>query len=229
MREDVKRVVAKIEQALGPAYRSLGLTMVTEQNEVFPECLVVCFQAGRRVFSPMSIWFNVDVDREVTLQDATVVLNCYDLIEVGDNGWIHWWYLQDTDHRVEGTDEAILAGLEEEMMTYTVIDVDYSRPKIIQSTAFALAWEEAVRGAAHVNDVEEVIVERDSIRETESFVFEDVLGREFRVSYPFDEELPAFITIDGEKVLEIGQHQNHEMERALDELFDPRNLPRRRR
>lgn len=226
MREDVKGVVAMIEQALGPAYRSLGLTMVTEEDEGE---LAVRFQAGRRVFSPMSIWFNVDVDREVALQDATVVLKCYDLIEVGDNGWIHWWYLQDTSHRVKGTDEEILAGLEEEMMTYTVIDVDDSRPKIIQSTPFALAWEEAVRGAAQVNDVEEVIVERDSIRETESFVFEDILGREFRVSYPFDEELPAFIMIDGRKVMEVDQYENGEMESALNELFDPRSLSKRRR
>jgi len=226
MRENVKGVVAKIEQALGPAYRSLGLTMVTEEDAGE---LAVRFQAGPRVFSPMSLWFGVDVDRDVTLQDATVAVNCYDLIEVGDDGWIHWWYLQDTSHRVEGTDEEILAGMKEEMMTYTVIDVDYSRPRIIQSTAFALAWEEAVRGATQVNDVEEVIVERDSVRETESFVFEDVLGREFRVSYPFDEEIPALITIDGRKVLEIRQHENAEMEQALDALFDPRNLPRHSR
>lgn len=119
--------------------------------------------------------------------------------------------------------------MKEEMMTCTVIDVDYSRPRIIQSTAFALAWEEAVRGTTQVNDIEEVIVERDSIRETESFVFEDVLGREFRISYPFDDDLPAFIMIDGRKVQEIDQHENEEMERALEELFDPRNIPRRRR
>lgn len=226
MRENVKGVVAKIEQALGPAYRSLGLTMVTEEDGGE---LAVRFQAGPKLFSPMSLWFGVNVDREVTLQDATVAVKCYDLIEVGDNGWIHWWYLQDTDHRVTGTDDEILAGLKEEMLTYTVIDVDYSRPKIIRSTPFALAWEEAVRGAAQVNSVEEVIIERDSIRETESFVFEDVLGREFRISYPFDDDLQAFIIIDGRKVQEIDQHENEEMERALDELFDPRNIPRRRR
>lgn len=225
MRENVKGVVAKIEQALGPAYRSLGLTMVTEEDGGE---LAVRFQAGPKVFSPMSLWFGVNVDRDVTLQDATVAVKCYDLIEVGDNGWIHWWYLQDTAHRVTGTDDEILAGLKEEMLTYTVIDVDYSRPKIIKSTPFALAWEEAVRGAAQVNDVEEVIVERDSIRETESFIFEDVLGREFRISYPFEDDLRAFIMIDGRKVQEIDQHENEEMERALEELFDPRNIPRRR-
>jgi len=226
MREDVKDVVVRIERALGPAYRSLGLTMVTEEDA---EELAVRFQAGPRVFSPMSLWFGVHVNRDVTLQDVTVAVKCYDRIEVGDNGWIHWWYLQDTSHRVEGTNEEILAGIKEEMMTYSVIDVDYSRPKIIQSTLFALAWEEAVRGSTQVNDIEEVIVERDSVRQTESFVFEDVLGREFRVSYPFDEELPALITIDGRKVLEIRQHDNAEMEQAINALFDPRILPRHSR
>ena len=52
MRENVKEVVVKIEQAFGPAYRSFGLTMVTEEDAGE---LAVRFQAGPRVFSPMSL------------------------------------------------------------------------------------------------------------------------------------------------------------------------------
>lgn len=217
MSERFQGILAEIDQHLGPIYRKMGLKIAMDTNE---EGFTVTFNAGKEIFSPVEISYYDKTD-EIDWENASILQRCFEPLEVGNNNWVRWIHMED-NYRQPGKNRSILEEVALCLTTFEVVDLDGTKPKILQSDDFAMAWDtvrEITRGA----DVKNVDVERDADRKAESYVFQHDSGRIVQVAFPFDLDADGVIYVDGCKTAAFKQWDydrlSHRLEWVLDKLL----------